>query len=37
MVDDTQNYWGVELFLSSGILGNRGYDVSETGSVSDFR
>jgi hypothetical protein len=29
MVNDTQNYWGFGLFLSSGILGNRGHDVSE--------
>jgi hypothetical protein len=33
---DTQNYWGFGLFPSSGILGNRGHDVSETGSVSVF-
>jgi hypothetical protein len=30
MVDDTQNYWGFGLFPSSGFLGNRGHDVSET-------
>jgi hypothetical protein len=27
MVDGTQNYWGLGLFLLSGILGNRGHDV----------
>jgi hypothetical protein len=37
MVNDSQNYWGFGLFPSSGILPNRGYDVSETGSVSVFR
>jgi hypothetical protein len=36
MVDDTQNYWVFGLFPSFGILGNRGHDVSETGSVSVF-
>jgi hypothetical protein len=36
MVNDTQNYWGYGLFPSSGILGNGGHDVSETGSVSVF-
>jgi hypothetical protein len=35
MVDDTQDYWGFELFPSSGILGNRGHDVSETDAVSE--
>jgi hypothetical protein len=35
MVDDAQNYWVFGLFSSSGILGNRGQDVSETGSVSE--
>jgi hypothetical protein len=29
MVDDTQNYWGFRLFLSSGILGNRGHGISD--------
>jgi hypothetical protein len=29
-----QNYWGFELFPSSGILGNRGHNVSETGSLT---
>jgi hypothetical protein len=33
---DIQNYWVFGLFPSSGILGNRGYDISETGSVSVF-
>jgi hypothetical protein len=37
MVDDTQNYLGFGLLPSSGILGNRGHDVSKTGSVSVFR
>jgi hypothetical protein len=37
MMDDTQIYLGFGLFLSSGILGNRGHDVSETVSVSVFR
>jgi hypothetical protein len=37
MVDDTQNYWSFGLFPSSGILGNREHDVSETGFVSVFR
>jgi hypothetical protein len=31
------NYWGIGLFPSSGILGNRKHDVSETGSVSVLR
>jgi hypothetical protein len=35
MVDDTQNYWVFELFPSSGILGNRGHDVSETDPFSE--
>jgi hypothetical protein len=35
MVDDTQNYWGFGLFPSSGILGNKGHDVSETDPVSE--
>jgi hypothetical protein len=30
----TQNYWVFGLFTSSGILGTRKHDVSETGSVS---
>jgi hypothetical protein len=34
MVDDTQNYWGFGLFPLPGILGNRGHDISENGSVS---
>jgi hypothetical protein len=34
---DTQNYWVFGLFPTSGILGNRKHDVSETGSVSIFR
>jgi hypothetical protein len=29
-----QNYWVFGLFPSSGILGTRKHDVSETGSVS---
>jgi hypothetical protein len=33
----TQNYWGFGLLPLSRILGNRGHDVSETGSVSFFR
>jgi hypothetical protein len=33
MVDDTENYWGFGLFPSSGILDNRGQEVSETGSI----
>jgi hypothetical protein len=33
----TQNYWVFGLFQSSGILVNRKYDVSETGSVSVLR
>jgi hypothetical protein len=37
MVDDTQNYWVFGLFPSSGILGDRGHDISETGFVSIFR
>jgi hypothetical protein len=36
MVDDAQNYWVFGLFPSSGILGNRWHDVSETGSVCVF-
>jgi hypothetical protein len=32
-----QNYWVFGLFPSSGILGNRGHNVSEIGSVSVFR
>jgi hypothetical protein len=32
----TQNYWGFGLFPSSGILGDVGHDVSETGSLSVF-
>jgi hypothetical protein len=35
--DNVQNYWGFGLLTSSGILGNRGHVVSETGSVSVFR
>jgi hypothetical protein len=35
MMEETQNYWGFGLFPSSGILGNRGSDVSETGSISE--
>jgi hypothetical protein len=34
---ERHNYWVSGLFPSSGILGNRGHDVSETGSVSVFR
>jgi hypothetical protein len=37
MVYHTQNYWGFELFPSSGILGTRRHDVSEIGSVSVLR
>jgi hypothetical protein len=37
MVYNTQNYWGFELFPSSGILETRKHDDSETGSVSVFR
>jgi hypothetical protein len=33
----TQNYWGFGLLPSSGILGTRKYDVSETGCVSVLR
>jgi hypothetical protein len=33
----TQNYWVFGLFPSSGILGSRKHDVSETGSVSVLR
>jgi hypothetical protein len=33
----SQNYCVFGLFPSFGILGNRGHDVSETGSVSIFR
>jgi hypothetical protein len=33
----TQNYWVLGLYPSSRILGNRGHDVSEIGSVSIFR
>jgi hypothetical protein len=32
-----QNYWGFGLFPSSGILGTRKHDVSETASVSVLR
>jgi hypothetical protein len=32
-----QNYWVFGLFPSSGILGTRKHDVSETGSVSVLR
>jgi hypothetical protein len=32
----TQNYWASGLFPSPRILGNRGHDVSGTGSVSVF-
>jgi hypothetical protein len=37
MVYNTQNYWVLGLFPSSGILGNAKYDVSETGCVSLIR
>jgi hypothetical protein len=37
MVYHTQNYWALGLFPSSGILGTRKHDVSETGSVSVLR
>jgi hypothetical protein len=37
MVYNTQNYWVLGLFPSSGILQNRKHDVSETGSVSVLR
>jgi hypothetical protein len=37
MVCHTQNYWVFGLFPSSGIIGTRKHDVSETGSVSVFR
>jgi hypothetical protein len=37
MVYHTQNYWVFGLFPSSGILGPRKHDVSETGSVSVLR
>jgi hypothetical protein len=30
MADDTQDYWVFGYFPSSGILGNRRHDVSET-------
>jgi hypothetical protein len=32
---ERENYWGFGLLPSCGILGNRGHDVSETGSVSE--
>jgi hypothetical protein len=35
MVYHVQNYWGFGIFPSSGILGTRKHDVSETGSVSE--
>jgi hypothetical protein len=37
MLYNTQNYWVFGLFSSSGILGTRRHDVSETGSVSVLR
>jgi hypothetical protein len=37
MVYNTQNYWVFGLFPSSGILGTRKHDVSETESVSVLR
>jgi hypothetical protein len=37
MVCHIQNYWDFGLFPSSGILGTRKHDVSETGSVSVLR
>jgi hypothetical protein len=37
MVYHNQNYWGFLLFPSSGILGDRKHDVSETVSVSVLR
>jgi hypothetical protein len=37
MVYHTQNYWVFGLFPSSGVLGTRKHDVSETGSVSVLR
>jgi hypothetical protein len=37
MVYHTQNYWVFGLFPSSGILGTRKHDVSETGSISVLR
>jgi hypothetical protein len=37
MVYHNQNYWDFGLSPSSGILGNRKHDVSETGSVSVLR
>jgi hypothetical protein len=37
MVYNTQNYWVLGLFPSSGILETRKHDVSETGSVSVLR
>jgi hypothetical protein len=35
MVNNTQHYWVFGLFPSSGILGNRKHDVSETHPVSE--
>jgi hypothetical protein len=35
MVYNIQNYWVFGLFPSSGIIGIRKHDVSETGSVSE--
>jgi hypothetical protein len=37
MVYHTQSYWVFGLFPTSGILGIRKHDVSETGSVSVLR
>jgi hypothetical protein len=37
MVHHAQNYWVFGLFPSSGILGTRKHDVSETGSVPVLR
>jgi hypothetical protein len=37
MVYNTQNYWVFAIFASSGILGTRKHNVSETGSVSVLR
>jgi hypothetical protein len=37
MLYNTLNYWVFGLFPSSGILGTRKHDISETGSVSILR
>jgi hypothetical protein len=37
MACNTQNYWVFGLFPSSGIIGTREHNISETGSVSVLR